>query len=88
VHGDFVTLGQWVAGVRVRRFDTGAKIGVPKAYVRILVKAFLGFISFFSLPFALGRRALHDMATGSIVITAAAEPSFVQWTKARLDATG
>ena len=85
--GHFATLGQWVAGVRVRRFDTGVKIGVLRAYGRILVKAPLGFISFFSLPFTVGRRALHDMATGSIVIMAAAEPSFLQWTKARPDAT-
>lgn len=85
--GRFVTLGQWAAGVRVRRFDTGVRIGLLRAYGRLLIKGFLGFISFFSLAFTPGRRALHDMATGSIVIMAAAEPSFVEWTKAKPKAT-
>ena len=79
--GHFLTVGQRITGVRVRRFDTGARIGVPRAYGRIVVKAFLGFISFLVLPFTRGRRALHDMATGSIVIMATAEPAFVEWTK-------
>src|SRR5215470_2370537 len=33
--GRFVTLGQWVAGVRVRSFDSGERIGVPRAFARI-----------------------------------------------------
>src|SRR5262245_64132403 len=31
--GRFVTLGQWVTGVRVRRFDSGERIGVSRAFV-------------------------------------------------------
>src|SRR5262245_60275104 len=62
--GRFVTLGQWVAGVRVRRFDSGERIGVARAFARIWVKAVLGVVSFLVIPFLPGRRALHDLATG------------------------
>ena len=84
--GHFVTVGQRVAGVRVRRFDSGEKIGVLRAYGRIVVKGLLGFISFLVLPFTPGRRALHDMATGSIVIMAASEPEFCRWATSGSDA--
>ena len=85
--GRFVTLGQWVARVRVRRFDNGEKIGVARAYGRILVKVLLGFISFLALPFNPGRRAIHDLASGSIVIMAPAERDFELWARSHDDET-
>jgi hypothetical protein len=77
--GRFTTLGQRVTGVRVRSFSTGERIGILRAYVRLFVKAFLGFISFLALPFSNGRRALHDQAADSIVILASHEDDFRQW---------
>jgi len=77
--GRFLTLGQWMTGVRVRDFKSGLKIGVVRAWIRIVVKALLGVISFVILPFMLGRRAIHDLASGSIVILATAEADFVSW---------
>jgi uncharacterized RDD family membrane protein YckC len=84
--GRFVTLGQWVAGVRVRRFRSGERIGVPRAFVRLWAKFLLGFISFLIIPFIPGRRAIHDLASGSIVITADAGMEFTRWASLRLAA--
>lgn len=86
--GRFVTLGQWVTRVRVLRFDNGRRIGVARAYGRIIVKVCLGVISFFVLPFTVGRRAIHDLATGSIVIMAEAEPDFRTWIASRAETAG
>lgn len=81
--GRFVTVGQWVTAVRVRRFDSGERIGVKRAFARIVTKAVLGIVSFLVLPFTPGRRAIHDMATGSIVIMADAGVDFSRWASAR-----
>jgi len=86
--GRFVTLGQWVAGVRVRSIDSGERIGVPRAFLRIWVKILLGLFSFLVMPFIPGRRALHDLATGSIVIMADAGMEFSRWASLRLVADG
>ena len=86
--GRFVTLGQWVAGVRVRRFHSGERIGVPRAFVRLWVKGLLGIFSFLVIPFIPGRRAIHDLATGSIVILADAGMEFSRWASLQLAAEG
>jgi uncharacterized RDD family membrane protein YckC len=62
------TLGQKLTGIRVRMLSSYERISLPRAYLRIVVKLFLGLISFFSLPFSKNRRAIHDFAVGSIVI--------------------
>lgn len=77
--GRYVTLGQWITGVRVRDFKTGQPIGIPRAWGRIIVKALLGIISFLMIPFSGGRRAVHDIATGSIVVLAKSENDFARW---------
>jgi uncharacterized RDD family membrane protein YckC len=77
--GRFATFGQLIMKVRVRKFANGEKIGIPRAYVRIVVKVFLGLISFLSLPVTAGRRALHDLGAGSIVVTTDSEGEFRQW---------
>lgn len=66
----FCTLGQKIMGVRVRRYPSLERISLLMAYTRIIVKALLGVFSFFTLPFSQKRRALHDMAAGSIVVFA------------------
>lgn len=85
--GRFVTLGQWVTAVRVRRFDTGERIGVMRAFGRIITKVVLGIFSFLVLPFTPGRRAIHDMATKSIVIMADAGVEFSRWAAVRAAVT-
>jgi uncharacterized RDD family membrane protein YckC len=70
-------------GVRVRRFASGEKIGILHAYGRIVVKVLLGFISFLVLPLNAGRRAIHDLATGSIVINSASESEYAAWAASR-----
>jgi len=82
--GRFATLGQWVTGVRVRDFKTGGKIGVTRAWGRIILKTLLGVISFLILPFFPGRRAIHDLASGSIVILARTEADFARWASERI----
>lgn len=69
----YCTLGQRIMGVRVRDWRTGQSISVVRAYLRIVVKILLGFYSFVSVFFTQGRRAVHDMITGSVVIAASAD---------------
>lgn len=64
------TLGQKTMGIRIREIDTEANISVIAAYLRIVVKILVGFISFFSIPWTRKRRALHDFVAGSVVVYA------------------
>ena len=64
------TIGQRVMGYRVRRqADTTKRIGVPAAYLRYVVKVFLGLVSFFTMSFSRQQRAIHDLVARSVVIT-------------------
>ena len=65
---NFCTIGQKLTGIRVRKISTGNKISIIQAYVRIILKIFLGLISFFTIPFSKNKRAIHDFAVGSFVI--------------------
>jgi predicted Zn finger-like uncharacterized protein len=47
----FCTLGQKITGIRIRKFPAGKRISLFKAYLRIIVKIFLGAISFFIIPY-------------------------------------
>ena len=67
----FCTLGQKIMGVRVRQTLSHEKISLAQAYVRIVVKLVLGFVSFFSILSSGEKRAIHDFASGSIVLYAA-----------------
>ena len=66
----FCTLGQKITGIRVRRLGTLKKIPFPFAFVRYFLKILLGFISLFAIIFSKERRAIHDFASGSIVVLA------------------
>src|SRR3954447_6571480 len=68
-----VTLGQRLLGYRVRReADPKHRIGLPAAAVRFVVKLALGLLSFITMGFNNRRRALHDLASGSVVLSAEA----------------
>ncbi len=64
------TLGQKLIGIRVRTVSKLERISLGQAYMRIVVKVFLGFISFFSIIFSKRRRAIHDFVSGTIVVKA------------------
>ncbi len=64
----FCTMGQRLTGIRVRKFNSKDRISIPAAYLRIIVKIVLGFISLLTIPFTNGRRAIHDFTVNSVVI--------------------
>jgi uncharacterized RDD family membrane protein YckC len=66
----YCTIGQKLTGIRVRTVMTLEKISIPAAFLRIFVKIFLGFISLLTIPITKDRRAVHDFASGTIVIMA------------------
>ena len=66
----FCTIGQKITGIRVRAIGTYERISIPAAYLRIVIKLFLGFLSLLSIPITRDRRAIHDFAAGSIVMLA------------------
>ena len=64
----YCTVGQKVTGIRVRNNFGRDRISLPKAYLRIVLKVILGFISFFTIAFSKEKRALHDLIIGSVVL--------------------
>jgi uncharacterized RDD family membrane protein YckC len=63
------TVGQFFLNIRVRNFrDPKTKLAFHQALLRSLVKILLGWVSFVTVTFNLNRRAIHDLASGSIVI--------------------
>ena len=62
------TLGHKAVGIQVKSHaQPDQNIPVFSAIVRIVVKGLLGWISFLSVSFNSEKRAIHDMASGSIV---------------------
>ena len=64
----FCTLGQRITGIRIRKFSNYQRLNFPVALLRVTIKGLLGFISLFSIIFSKDKRAIHDYASGSIVI--------------------
>lgn len=65
------TIGNYIAGIRVRKFGSEEKrINVLQSYIRFIVKILLGIISFFTVTSNKHKRAIHDIAAGSIMIYA------------------
>ena len=63
------TLGNYLMKIRVRKHsNTNKKINLIQAYVRFIVKFFLGWISFITISFTEEKRAIHDFASGTIVL--------------------
>lgn len=63
------TLGQKIVGIRVtRRSEPQKNISLIQAYIRVVVKFLLGWVSFLSIIFNREKRALHDLASSSIVL--------------------
>jgi len=64
------TAGQAIMRFRVRDFATGGRVPIWRLYVRVVVKTFLGIISFLTLPARHDRRAIHDLAAKTLVVEA------------------
>jgi len=63
------TLGNYFIKIRVRKHgDTGKKINIIQAYVRFVIKILLGWISFITISFTAEKRAIHDFASGTIML--------------------
>ena len=72
------TIGQAIVGIRVRSFrDRRQRVSLGRAYLRMIVKLVLGVYSFFAMGFNRERRAVHDFASGTVVL-AAQEPATAQ----------
>ena len=64
------TAGQGVMRFRVRDLKSGARVPLWRVYLRVVVKAVLGVVSFLTLPARADRRAIHDLAAGTLVLEA------------------
>jgi uncharacterized RDD family membrane protein YckC len=63
------TMGNYIKGIRVRKsFDTTKRINFPQAIVRYMIKLLLGWISFVTIHSNPKRKAIHDLAIGSVMI--------------------
>jgi uncharacterized RDD family membrane protein YckC len=63
------TAGNYLMNIRVRQNDnTGKKINLLQAFTRFIIKFLLGWISFLTIHTNNEKRALHDLATGTVVI--------------------
>ena len=65
-----VTLGQALMRFRVRQYGTLKRIPIHMAYLRVIVKYFLGGISVLTIPARSDRRGVHDLTVDSIVVNA------------------
>lgn len=63
------TLGNYMKGIRVRKHtDATKKINILQAIIRYPIKFGLGWLSFLTIGSNPQRRAIHDMAAGSVMI--------------------
>lgn len=66
------TLGNYIMKIRVRKVtDMTKKISLPQSFLRLIVKSALGWLSFVSIHFNENKRAIHDLASGSVMIEVA-----------------
>jgi len=64
------TAGQGAMRFRVRDVQTGGRVPLGRLYLRVVIKGVLGLISFLTLPARRDRRAIHDLAAGTLVVEA------------------
>ena len=63
------TVGNLLTKIRVRQFGSiEKKINIFQAYIRFIIKFFLGWLSFITISFNEQKRAIHDLASGTIVL--------------------
>lgn len=65
------TIGYRTMGMKIRRFgDLDKKLSFTQAFGRSIMKLALGWISFLTISIDPQRRAMHDKATGTVVLNA------------------
>jgi uncharacterized RDD family membrane protein YckC len=63
------TLGNLIKGIRVRKHsDVTKKINILQAIIRYPIKFLLGWLSYLTIGSNPKRRAIHDMAAGTVMI--------------------
>ena len=63
------TIGNSVKRIRVKRINNITKrINFVQAFLRYVLKVSLGWISFISIHFNPEKRAIHDLAAGSVMV--------------------
>ena len=60
--------GHHLFRIKIRNIAEDRKLSILKSIIRFIVKAFLGFISLTLILFTKKHQALHDIASGSIVV--------------------
>lgn len=67
-HG--ATLGNYLMDIRVRKnSDTSQQINIFQALLRYFFKLALGWLSFLSIFFSKKSRTIHDIVSGSVMIS-------------------
>jgi len=62
------TIGHHLRGLRVLDARSGGNLNVIRATVRFIVKSLLGFVSLIFVLVTKRHQAIHDLASGSVVI--------------------
>jgi len=63
------TLGHYLSRIRVRKFsDTSQRINFLQSCIRYPIKVALGMYAYLSISRNPQRRAIHDLAAGSVMI--------------------
>jgi uncharacterized RDD family membrane protein YckC len=63
------TIGHRIMNLTLRKFDDqSSNISIGNALLRFVIKILLGWISFITVTSNKNKRAIHDLASGSIVI--------------------
>ncbi len=63
------TVGHFMMGIKVISLkNKNQKLNIFQGIIRIFIKTLLGWISFFTINFNPGHRAIHDFLSSSIVI--------------------
>lgn len=68
------TIGNYLKGIRVRSVgDISKRINIFQALIRYALKVMLGWLSFLTIHQNTERRAIHDLAAGSVMINVSRE---------------
>lgn len=63
------TIGHFMIGLRVRNQENlNRNISILAGFIRLMLKSLLGWLSFLTVSANEQKRAIHDFATGSLVI--------------------
>jgi len=64
------TIGNYIKRIRVKKYaDTNSRINFFQAMIRYSVKVCLGWLSFLTIHSNPSKRAIHDFASGSVMIS-------------------